>query len=380
MRTKTKILFFINSLTGGGAEKVLVNLANSMDKTRFDITVQTLFDVGVNKQFLNKDVAYRRVFKRVIRGNVHLFKLFSPVFLFRQMIKGQFDVIASFFEGATTRIVAGCVRPNVKLVQWIHNEFPDRKKISRCYRSDAECSELQQRYDATFYVSQTVKEIYQRSFPELVKNNLVLYNVVDSEQIITKGGESVEDERFQKRDSEIRLVSVGRLVPQKGFDRLLRVVEKLYFNDRVNMRLFILGSGELESKLRAQVTQAKLENVVVFLGYQENPYKYVRNADLFVCSSLHEGFSTAVTESLILGTPVVTTECSGMRELLGDDEFGIITPNDEDALYRGVKDMLSTPGKLERYARKAQERGYAFDKEATTKAVEETFIRLVNSQ
>ncbi len=380
MKPKIKILFFINSLTGGGAEKVLVNLVNSMDKTKFDVTVQTLFDVGVNKRYLNKDVEYRSVFSRTLRGNRHFFKLFSPKFLFRRMIEGRFDVVVSFFEGATTRIVAGCQDPNVKLVQWIHNEFPDRKKISRCYRSDAECSRLQRRYDATISVCQTVKEIYQKSFPEVDKNNLVLYNVVDSDHIRSKCNESIDDERFEKKGNEIRLVGVGRLVPQKGFDRLIRIVEKLTFNDHIDVKLFLLGSGELESALRTQVKKAKLENVVVFLGYQENPYKYVKNAELFVCSSLHEGFSTAVTESLIVGTPVVTTECSGMRELLGDDEFGVITPNDEESLYRGVKDVLLTPGKLEHYEQKARERGRTFNKDATTRTVEEAFIRLVNGQ
>ena len=69
-------------------------------------------------------------------------------------------------------------------------------------------------------------------------------------------------------------------------------------------------------------------------------------ADLYVCSSLYEGFSTTVVESLILGTPVVTTDCTGMREILGDSEYGLITANDDEAFYEGVKRMLTGQAKL----------------------------------
>lgn len=108
------------------------------------------------------------------------------------------------------------------------------------------------------------------------------------------------------------------------------------------------------------------------VGYRTNPYKYVKNCDLYVCSSHSEGFSTSVTESLIVGTPVVATLCSGMTELLGENnEYGIVTENDEDALYKGIKKILTTPDLLDAYAAKAKERGKAFSTEKTVKAVEE---------
>ncbi|NLT14593.1 MAG: glycosyltransferase, partial [Clostridiales bacterium] len=93
--------------------------------------------------------------------------------------------------------------------------------------------------------------------------------------------------------------------------------------------------------------------------------------DLYVCSSRREGFSTAVTEALIVGTPVVSTNCSGAKELLGhNDEYGIVTENDEDALYRGIKRMLTEEGLLEHYRRQAEGRGKIFSTEETVKQVE----------
>ena len=76
-------------------------------------------------------------------------------------------------------------------------------------------------------------------------------------------------------------------------------------------------------------------------GFRDNPYCLMGTADLLVCSSVFEGFSTFITEGLILGKPIVTTDVSGMRELLGDSEYGLITANDDEAFYEGVKRMLA---------------------------------------
>lgn len=360
-----RILFFIPSLVGGGAEKVLVNLVNNLDKTKYEVTLLCLFDGGVNKQFLKNDVDYKSIFKKSFRGNIHLFKLFSPRFLYAKMIKDSYDVVVSYLEGPTTRIVAGCPHENVKLVQWVHNEYHSKKIIARCYRSVKEAVTLQKRFDANIYVANTVKDIYLKTFPELKSSNaqnLVIYNVVESDAIIAKSNEPVSEICFDK--NKINLITVGRLVPQKSYDRLLNIIYRLKNETDIPFHLYILGDGELKGNLKEQCTQLGLNSVVTFLGYNPNPYKFVKNADLFVCSSLHEGFSTAVTESLIVGTPVITTLCSGMEELLGDSEYGVITENNEQSLFDGLVDMLSKD-KLSHYTQKAEERGKTFNKNAT---------------
>ena len=116
---------------------------------------------------------------------------------------------------------------------------------------------------------------------------------------------------------------------------------------------------------------------VTFLGYQTNPYKYVAKCDLFVCASHSEGFSTAATEALIVGTPVVTTLVSGMKELLGKhNEWGIVTENDEESLYQGIKRVLDDPKLLAHYKEKAAQRGKMFSTENTVSAVEEMLLSL----
>ena len=121
----TKVLFLIHDLGEGGAEKVLVNLVNNMDTSQFDITVMTLFDVGVNKQFLSPNIKYRTCFSKMIRGNSHLMKLLSPQQLHRWLIKDEYDIEVAYLEGPCARVISGCQNTKTKLVSWIHIEQKD---------------------------------------------------------------------------------------------------------------------------------------------------------------------------------------------------------------------------------------------------------------
>ena len=115
-----KILFLIHDLGQGGAEKVLVNLVNNMDDSTFDITVMTLFDCGENRQFINSKIKYKTWCSKMIPGNSHLMKLFSPMQLHNMIIKEHYDIEVAYLEGPCARVISGCPDPSVKLVSWIH--------------------------------------------------------------------------------------------------------------------------------------------------------------------------------------------------------------------------------------------------------------------
>ena len=119
------------------------------------------------------------------------------------------------------------------------------------------------------------------------------------------------------------------------------------------MELWLLGDGEQRSLLEQYIRDKNLETIVTLWGFQANPYPYLQQSDLFVCSSVSEGYSTAVTEALIIGLPVVTTACSGMDELLDNGTYGIITTNDEGALYEGVKRYFTHSDLLNTYKEQA---------------------------
>ncbi|APH03460.1 glycosyltransferase [Bacillus weihaiensis] len=371
-----RVLFFIHDLSGGGAEKVLVNLVNNIDKTRFKVTLLTMFDSGINKQYLGSDVEYRYVFKRLFRGNQHIQKLFSPEFLYNRMVGNGYDIVISFMQGATTRIISGNKDSNVKKLNWIHNEMT-KERLAKSYRSYKEFVDCNKKYDATVFVANTAKVIFERE-TQLKKNNIVKYNTVETDEILRKSLEEINDIEFDK--NRINLITIGNLTEQKGYDRLLRIVKKLK-DDSYRFHLYILGDGHLRDKFNDYINQHNLDVVVTLLGYKNNPYKYLRNTDLFVCSSYHEGYSTVVTEALIVGTPVITTLCSGMEEMLGsNNEYGIIVENSEDALYEELVKLINNEELIKYYKNRANERSKYFNTKKTVEEIEKLFIDLYEGQ
>lgn len=369
-----KILFLIPSLGGGGAERVLVNLVNNLDKTKYEITVQTLFDVGVNRNYLDKHIGYIPGFCKQFPGNTKVLKVLSPKRLYRLVVKERYDIVVSYLEGPTARIVAGCPYKDTKLVSWIHGEQRNIQTAAYSFRSKEEARKCYNSYDNTICVAETVKEDFLSLFSD-VKNCDVLYNTNEDSKIIANSKEDVESDLFSK---EINIISIGRLRKEKGYDRLIKVHKRL-LEQGIKHHIYILGKGSEEDALKKMISDCGVESTFHLLGFHANPYKYVSKADLFVCSSRREGFSTAVTEALIMGIPVVSTLCSGAKELLGDNnEWGIVTENSEEGVYNGLYKILTTAGLIQYYRKKAQERGKNFSKDNTVKAVENMFDQLLN--
>lgn len=365
-----KILFLIPNLGGGGAERVLVNLANNMDKSKYDVTVRTLFKSNVNSKYLKSDVRYIEGRVKQFRGNIHLLKLFSPKFLYKFFIKDNYDIVVSYLEGPTARIVSGCTDKNTKKVSWIHVEQDGEKALAHSFRSVAEAKKCYKSYDLTVCVADTVKQ----NFLSLVdvNNCIVLYNTNETEKILSLADEPISD----KLSDSINVFSVGRLTHQKGYDRLINVHKKL-IDEGIMHHIYVLGTGDQEETLAQKIIENKINNTFHLLGFTDNPYKYVKAADMFICSSRREGFSTAVTESLIVGTPVVSTNCSGAYELLGyNNEYGIVTENSEDGIYNGLKCMIRDETLRKNYAAQAEIRGQKFSTEKTVAAVEDMFESL----
>ena len=288
--------------------------------------------------------------------------------LYKHFIKEHYDIIVSYLEGPTARIVSGCNDKDTKLVSWIHCKMEDEDSASVGFRNFKEAKKCNNEFDYTACVSEWVKDFFIKTL-NFQKTVGVLYNTIETDEIVEKSKESIHDIQFSKDCYNI--CSVGKITKVKGFDRLAKVHKRL-LDDGIKNHIYILGIGEDRAKLESYLAENDLIDTFTFVGYKTNPYKYVRNCDLYVCSSHSEGFSTSVTESLIVGTPVVTTLCSGMKEMLGENnEYGIVTENNEDALYEGIKKMLTTPNLLKYYSEKALERGKMFSTEKTVKAVEE---------
>ena len=370
-----RCLFLIHDLDNGGAEKVLVNLVNNLDKRKYDITVQTLFDVGHNKRNLNNDVHYISGAKKMFRGNITLMNMISPGLLCKTIIKGQYDLVISFLEGSTSRILSAY---NGKKVSWIHTDFFNKEIASTGFRNFEEAKKCYSKFDRIIAVSDIVRDDFNSIF-EFSGICETLYNVNDSCGIIELSNESQSG--IVKTDKCFNIISVGKLeCVTKGFDNLIRIHKKL-LDSKINNKLFILGEGADRDKLEKIIDESGVSNSCKLIGFSENPYKYVANADLFVCSSHREGFSTAVTEALILGVPVVSTNVSGAKELLGkNNEYGIVTVDSEESLFDGICSMLTDSQVYDHYKSQAEIRGKEFSSEITTKAVENMFESVLNNE
>lgn len=361
-----KILFLIPNLGAGGAEKVLVNLANNIDKNKYDVTIQTLFDIGENRELLTDGVHYIPGFKIQVRGYSKLQRFIPQRLLAKMIIKDRYDYVVSFLEDVSTRIIGGIKSEKIKKIAWVHTEIFSQKQFSRCYRSYQEAVKTYESMDCVVAVSEQVKH----SLEKHVKTDriTVKYNVVESASIIENSQTKPEDIEYK---NGMKICSIGRLMPVKGFDRLLEAHKRL-IDEGLTHRIYIIGKGQELKSLQAKAEFFGVGDSFQFLGYRSNPYEYISNCDLYVCSSRREGFSTAITEALIIGVPVVSTDCSGAKELLGvNDEFGLVVENSTEGIYAGMKKMLQNPQLLQYYKAQSKIRGSYFCKDKTVKAVEE---------
>lgn len=376
---KKKILFLIHDLGQGGAEKVLVNLVNNMDHEKFDITVTALFGGGVNEQFLKKEIKYCSIFQKNIPGNSQFMKILSPAQLHQLFIKEKYDIEISYLEGPSARIISGCPNSKTKLVSWIHVEQHTKDAASYAFRSFQESVECYEKFHEIVCVSEDVKEDFLHIYSGTnVVKPVVLYNTNETDLILKLKDEPVEKEVFS--EGEIRLCGVGKILPNKGFDRLARIHKRLR-EEGYPVHTYVLGKGSEREKIEKYLITNHLQESFSFLGYQTNPYKYIAKCDLFVCTSVAEGFSTAATEALIVGTPVITTPVAGMKEMLGENnEYGIITKQNEQSVYENIKSLLEDKEKLNYYKKQTQVRGKKFTKENTVKLVEKNFIELLNGK
>lgn len=370
---KKNILFLINNLGGGGAEKVLVNLVNNMDKSKYNITLKTLVDQGVNKKFLSNDIKYEYVYKNGFRGTKYLY-LLPKKYIYNKVVNGQFDVIVVYLQGVLTKIIANAPSSQ-KTIAYMHGDvqegffvksFKSIEKFRSCFKT----------YDAIVSVSKSVENSF-KSVYGIDEKLYVKYNTFDVKAIEQKSNENIECDISV--DGFIKLCAVGTLKTIKGFDRLIKVLARLKIEGN-NFILNIIGDGPEKSYLQRLVIDNKLEDNVFLKGFKSNPYKYISQSDLFISASHTEGFSSVVVESIILGVPVVTTDCAGMSEILGkNNEYGIIVKNDEDGLYNGLKSILIDTEILQHYKNKAKERAAFFSTENSVLEVEHLIDNIIAS-
>ena len=365
-----KILFFIENLTGGGAEKVLCNLVNHMDLTKFDITVHTVWPCDARK-YLVPGVRYKTIYSSVNRLNRLRYRIVAESGLaYKIYVKDNYDIECAYLEMGSTKVLASSTNKKSKKLAWVHCDLT--KAVADTMAYVEKTKSWYAKYDRVICVSQNVKEkfdeLYQNKF-----NSCVLYNVVDDTVIREKAlhplPEGIKRNRFT-------VLSVGRLTPPKKYIRLLHAHKRL-LDEGIKHDLWILGDGPQRPELEQYVTENDLRESVLMPGFMENPYPFMREADLLACSSIYEGYSTFLTEGVVLNKPIITTNVSGTFELLGNSEFGLIVENDDEAFFRGLKQMLTDTALRGKYENAISKRSKTISAERMTETTEQFFEGLI---
>lgn len=344
-----KILFGITSLTLGGAERVLVDLANALcDK--YEITIFTVYAKGeLEKQLNNKiklkslyDEAYLELSPLKRKFVVPLEVLLLKKKIYKKYIKDNYDVEIAFLEGPITRLFS-INNKNTKKIAWIHNDITKvfgnglKSKLKKILDK-----RIYSKYDTIVFVSEDNLKKFNKEYKDIRNKYLepikkeVIYNYIDKENIIKKAEEKNDDIVFNK--DRINFVTVARLVEQKGIDRLIEIHSRLIKNG-LKHNFYIIGDGPEKEKLEILIKKQKIEETFKLLGKKENPYPYIKKADYFCLLSRFEGYGMVLEEAKILDKPIIITDTAA-REAVENYENARIFKNTEDGIYNGLENII----------------------------------------
>lgn len=374
-----KVLFILPSLVVGGMERVQVTIANKLADVGYDVTVMT-FDEGEDLKdelsdrvrFIHKQPKPFKLMRKIpyIRYKYYDNGLWetraSAKKLYQYYVgKEKYDVEIAFFRGRAVKIISGSTNKQSKKIAWVHNDFRQATGYQANFRSLDAVHAAYKEMDHVVCVSNQASE----GFVDIVgdTNNLVtIYNMLPVE-IIRKKAE--KEPKIQVHKNRFHVVLVGRLLDSaKGQKRLIRVITSLH-NEGKDISLALVGGGSDEDILKKLIDQSRAEPYITLTGSQMNPYPYIKEADLLVCASYFEGYNLTVAEALILGVPVLSTDCTGPNEILDYGKYGMIVENSEEGLYNGLKELCDNPALLQEYKEKALCRKGFFDEERVLKQI-----------
>lgn len=373
-----KVLFVIESLGGGGAEKVLTTIVKYLDKSKYDITVLLVTEVGIYLKEVKKycrvvamlpnyDSLESFVDKLKYKLDYKYIYSSSPRKVYKKYIKEEYDIEIAFVEGYATRLIANSPNKNSKKIAWVHIDMRENPYADQYYKSLEEHIECYKNFNDVICVSSSVKKVMEDKFK--LENNLkVIYNPIDAHQILEKAKEFSIEKDLKK----INIITVGRLENQKGFDRLINAIGRIN-SDKLNIHLNILGEGSKYNELKDLIHLNKLENTVSLLGFKKNPFPWVLSSDIFICTSRAEGYSLVIAEAMVLGIPIISVNCSGPNELLDFGKYGLLIENSDSAIRDVLCSIVDKKINLENLKLLSNHRGKDFKLAHILEQIEEVF-------
>lgn len=364
---KRKILFVISALETGGAEKSLVNLLNQLDYEKYDVDLLLFKKQGVFLKQVPQSVniiktpydlhclfnspikgenAFIAIKQSIIRvfGSIYKKILYKNKFypgmqarwnlFYKNSLKilpVTYDVAVSYMHGESMYYVAEKVRATKKIT-WVHNDYRATKlnpKTDYPYFKQ---------FDQVVTISDECVKIWQESFPDL-KNRILNIPNISSSTFTRNMANAFYPNEYVGCNAKI-LISVGRLHPQKGFDFAIDAA-KILKEKGLKFIWFIIGQGDLKETLIEQIRMRAVEDCFVLLGVRENPYPYIKNADVLVQTSRYEGKSVVIDEAKILNKPSVVTNYPTIKDQVKNEEEGIIVDMEAGAIAAGIEKIIN---------------------------------------
>jgi glycosyltransferase involved in cell wall biosynthesis len=363
---KKKVLFMVINMNIGGTEKALLNMIDAMPEDRYDITILMLEEYGGFLEFIPKRVKViqlsgyesikslinippKRILIRTLKNKrvTKFFRLLWCYFLsaikkdrsslFKYLMKripfhsDDYD-IAIAYAGPMDFISYFILRrvKSKKKIQWIHFDIT---KIG--FNKNFALNKYSE-YDGLYAVSSEAKNKLVSILPSLsnkvkVFHNLVSPNKVQEEARIGQG--------FTDEFKGIRILSVGRLSPEKGQDLAIKATSKL-ISEGYNVRWYCIGDGNSKEELCRLVDELNVNQYFKLLGSCSNPYTYMSECDIYVQPSRYEGYCLTILEAKSFYKPIVTTNVNGVNEQIENGESGIIVDVNEDSLFHAIKNII----------------------------------------
>ena len=361
-----KILFMIINMNIGGTEKALLNMIAEMPRDRFDISILMLEEYGGFLEYIPKDIniKYLDYYKdiedilnnppqkvckylikkgRVIKGiNILLMHIISKIKgersnFFKYVLKSYPDILEEYdiavaYAGPMDFIsyfVANKVKAKKKL-QWIHFD------VSKIGLNRKFAEKIYSKFDKIFVVSNEGKKKLVDLIPKLSEKADTFFNIISSNLILKQADEYIG---FNDNYNGIRILTVGRLTHEKGQDLCIKALKKLK-DDGYNVKWYCVGDGAYKKNYEDLVKENKLEENFIFLGSKVNPYIYMKECDIYVQPSRHEGYCITLGEARCFDNPIVTTSFTGANEQIENETTGLVCDISEEGIYKAIKRLL----------------------------------------
>lgn len=357
------ILFVIDTLRMGGAEKSLISLLKALDPQRVEVDLY-LFEAGGVLQaevpdwvnILEADAVtrgmtleLRNYLPEILRAG-HVCAAFSRIWMtlrsrickkpgfswnlvkkYIPALEKHYDVAVGYLEGFTDFFVLDKVKAEKK-IGWIHIDMTNRQMLE-------EEAAYYERFDEIATISEICRDAFIKHVPAAADRLHIIENIVLQEEILTKANETAE----RNWDSgKVHLVTVGRLDYQKGIDVAAKACKVL--KDRnVSVCWHVYGKGVMHDTIAQYIKENGLGAAFILEGLASNPYPYMKHADLVVQPSRWEGKSIVLDEAKILGKAIVVTDYPSVRDQITDRVTGLITGMTPEAIADGIQQLLKDP-------------------------------------